>query len=124
MIFAGSRDDVLELLYSFELFVMPSRVEGFGLALAEAMCSGIPAIVSDISAFEEVTERGSYALVFKSGCCEDLTDKLRYALTHQPEMAERAERARTYARESFAAERMVREYEDAYAGDLAAMGLI
>ena len=83
LVFAGSRDDVLKLLYNFEIYVMPSRVEGFGLSLVETMCTGIPAIVSDIEAFEEITEHGTYALLFKSGSWEDLTEKLRYALTHR-----------------------------------------
>ena len=92
VIFAGSRDDVRMLLYSFDLFVMPSRVEGFGLALVEAMVSGVPAIVSDIAAFEELTERGTYALLFESGNSRDLCEKLRFALNHADEMAEMAPR--------------------------------
>jgi glycosyltransferase involved in cell wall biosynthesis len=124
VVFAGSRDDVRMLLYSFELFVMPSRVEGFGLALVEAMFSGVPAIVSDIAAFEEVTEHGSYALLFKSGSSADLTAKLRFALTHADEMADLAGRAETHARNTFTAERMVKEYENAYAIDLIDVGLM
>ncbi|MBX9606754.1 MAG: glycosyltransferase [Gammaproteobacteria bacterium] len=124
VIFAGSRDDVRMLLYSFELFVMPSRVEGFGLALVEAMVSGVPAIVSDIPAFKELTEEGTYALLFESGDSGDLREKLRFALTHEDEMAECARRAETHARSRFSAERMIKEYEDAYAGDLREKGLL
>lgn len=45
----------LRLLYhSSELLVMPSRHEGFGLPLLEAMASGCPAIISDAPALMEV----------------------------------------------------------------------
>lgn len=124
VVFAGSRDDVRMLLYSFDLFVMPSRVEGFGLALVEAMVSGVPSIVSDIGAFQELTEHGTYALLFESGNSADLREKLRFALTHTDEMAELARQAETHARGRFSAERMIKEYEDAYASDLREKGLM
>ncbi|MCB1742135.1 MAG: glycosyltransferase [Gammaproteobacteria bacterium] len=122
VVLAGSRDDVLSLLYGFELFVMPSRVEGFGLALVEAMCSGVPAIVSDIEAFKELTQNGRHALLCKSGSSDELTKALRYALSHREEMLERAAISKAYAREKFTTERMVLEYEKAYARDLTERG--
>jgi glycosyltransferase involved in cell wall biosynthesis len=36
------------------VFVQASRLEGFGLALAEAMAAGVPAVASDIAAHREV----------------------------------------------------------------------
>lgn len=52
--FAGTRDDLEEVLPGFDLFCMPSVVEGFGIALVEAMMSGVGVVVSDIPAFREV----------------------------------------------------------------------
>jgi glycosyltransferase involved in cell wall biosynthesis len=42
----GVRNDIGELLSKCHLFAMPSLVEGFGLALAEAMAIGLPCIIS------------------------------------------------------------------------------
>lgn len=45
--FAGSRDDLPERLRDFDLFVMPSEWEGFGIALVEAQAAGLPCLASD-----------------------------------------------------------------------------
>src|SRR5215470_14841899 len=45
--FAGEAADPFPLLCDAELFVFPSRFEGFGMALAEAMACGLPAVSFD-----------------------------------------------------------------------------
>ena len=48
-------DEELALLYTLaELFVFPSRYEGFGTPLVEAMCFGLPIVASRIPSTEEV----------------------------------------------------------------------
>lgn len=44
--FLGSREDIPELLKSFDLFILPSYYEGLGLVLVEAQTAGVPSIVS------------------------------------------------------------------------------
>lgn len=45
--FLGNRDNVNELLQGFDIFILPSIYEGFGMAAIEAQASGLPTIVSD-----------------------------------------------------------------------------
>jgi len=47
-------DDLLGLYAAAAAVVIPSRLEGFGLPLAEAMAAGAPVIASDIPVFREV----------------------------------------------------------------------
>ncbi len=42
-----SRDDIPELLKAMDVFILPSRFEGFGIVLIEAQVSGLPCVVSD-----------------------------------------------------------------------------
>ncbi len=42
-----SRDDIPELLKALDVFILPSRFEGFGIVLVEAQAAGIPCVVSD-----------------------------------------------------------------------------
>ncbi|MGE0707452.1 MAG: glycosyltransferase [Planctomycetota bacterium] len=50
----GFVTDVPAVLDALDLFVMPSRWEGFGLALAEALARGLPAVVSAVDSLPEV----------------------------------------------------------------------
>ncbi|HDZ57059.1 MAG TPA: glycosyltransferase [Pseudomonas xinjiangensis] len=51
--FAGHRPDAEQLYKAFDTLLIPSRQEGLGLVLQEAILSGIPVICSDLSVFRE-----------------------------------------------------------------------
>ncbi len=46
-VFTGLRDDVYNVMKTFDVFVMPSLYEGFPVAIVEALASGKPCVVSD-----------------------------------------------------------------------------
>jgi glycosyltransferase involved in cell wall biosynthesis len=52
---------------SADFCVFPSRHEGFGIVILEAMASGIPIIASDIGSFREIIGNGRSALLFRQG---------------------------------------------------------
>jgi glycosyltransferase involved in cell wall biosynthesis len=60
-------------------FVFPSRYEGFGLPVLEAMASGTPAVLCDSSALPEVG--GEAAVYFRMGDPEDLARAVNEVLT-------------------------------------------
>lgn len=51
---------------SADIYVFPSRSEGFPVTLLEAMSSGIPIIASNIEAFQEVLSNGKDSILFES----------------------------------------------------------
>ena len=47
VLFLGTRINVEDYLSAFDAFVFPSHYEGFGIALVEAQCSGLPCFASN-----------------------------------------------------------------------------
>lgn len=58
-----SKEEVRDKLHRASLFVLPSRNEGFGLALVEAMAVGMPVVASNVGGITEVTEGTGARLV-------------------------------------------------------------
>jgi glycosyltransferase involved in cell wall biosynthesis len=58
VVFAGHRTDIPELMQAMDLFVLPTRREGFGVVFAEAMAMGKATVGSDIGPIAEVLEDG------------------------------------------------------------------
>lgn len=76
VIFLGSVDDVPEFLNTIDICVVPSRSEGFGLALVEALSMGVPCVASNIEGPKEILENERGGTVFNNGDSADLAAKI------------------------------------------------
>lgn len=89
------------LLQTSTLFVLPSLYEPFGIAPAEAMLHGIPAIVSGDWALGETVQDGITGWHVEPGSVDSLTAALNDALTDESARSERGQNASIHAREHF-----------------------
>ncbi len=53
--FKGPSNKIDEVLPNYDMYVMCSKLEGFGIAVVEGMASGLPLLLSDLPVFHEVT---------------------------------------------------------------------
>jgi L-malate glycosyltransferase len=58
VVFVGNRNDTNKILRASDLFVLPSVNEGFGIAIVEAMCAGLPIIATVNGGIPEVVDSG------------------------------------------------------------------
>lgn len=104
----------LGLLRDADLFVLPSYYENFGIAVAEALATGTPAIISDqVHIWKEVRDRQAGWI---TNCTvEQLTIVLHEALSDAQARRERGENARRLAQAEYSwsaiAQRMIEVYQ-------------
>lgn len=76
--FLGTRDDVPELLADSDVFVhVPDCAEGFGIAVVEAMASGLICVCGDRGALPEIVEDGVSGFLVKNNDPERLAEIVR-----------------------------------------------
>lgn len=102
-------------LAEYDLLIQPSRWEGFGITIIEAMSAGVPTLISNVDGMRTVSQDGRYSYTFESGEVDDLTDKLRQIIAMPPdELEAKARQALAYVEIEFAISRTVKRYRDAY----------
>lgn len=79
-----SREYIYEHLCDYDLFVQPSRFEGFGLTVAEAMGAGIPVLVSDNEGPLAVIDNGRYGFTFKNMSVTDCAAQIEDVMNNYP----------------------------------------
>ena len=67
VLFAGSRDDVQEILPAFDVFALSSLHEGLPIALLEAMAAGLACVATRVGGAPELLEDGRSGLIVSPG---------------------------------------------------------
>lgn len=112
--FLGSRSDVPEILLMLDFFVYASNEDTFGIAVVEAMMSGIPVIVNDLPVFQEITENGNYAQLYKTKDKVDLAEKIEFFINHSEKRKELGDRGRKWALEHYTIEKHIERLHTIY----------
>lgn len=118
--FLGERPDVPDLLCAADVFVLPSRWEGLGGTLLEAMALGSPIVASDIPPVREIVADDRSATLVRPGEAVSLSHALIATLKDPDRAATLAARARERFLDSFTVDgvagRMHEFYDRALAG--------
>jgi glycosyltransferase involved in cell wall biosynthesis len=113
VVFAGSRDDVAELLPAFDVFALSSRNEGLPISLLEAMAAGVPCVATSVGGVPEIVTDGDEGLLVAAGDAAALSGALSTLLGTPGLRDATAARAAQTARR-FDIIQAVRRIEDVY----------
>lgn len=111
--FLGRREDVPRLLADHDLFLFPSRWEGFGLAVIEAAAAGVPVLASDLPVLRELLTPDQ-ATFLPSGDTAAWTQAIESALADPAPLAQKAQHAAAADWSRFSQERMAEQYAELY----------
>lgn len=106
-------DDLRKLRVSADVFVGPSREEGFGMVFTEAMASGLPVIGSKVGGIPDQIENGVNGYLIPPNEPEILAEKIRHLLRNPSQKERMARESRNRALE-FSWDRITNEYIKVY----------
>ena len=109
----GFQQDVRPVLAALDVFVLPSRWEGFGLATLEAMAAGLPVVVTDVPGSRDLVQHEQTGLVVPPNDPRALAHAIARCLSQADLSAQLSQRARIAAA-NFSVQRMVDRYEQLY----------
>lgn len=58
--FKGSIESLMKVLNEYHALILPSKYEGFSIALIEAMAASMPVLLSDIPMFRQLAQKNAY----------------------------------------------------------------
>ena len=116
----GRCDDLPQLLSTFDLFVSPSRLESFGLAIVEAMACGVPVVATRTGGAGEIIKDGETGRLVPVGNAKALAKEICDLVENSAERARLSENARRDVADRFSLARMVDATEGLYQDVLAA----
>jgi glycosyltransferase involved in cell wall biosynthesis len=107
----GFRSDVAAVMKSLDIFVLPSRFEGFGLVLVEAMAAGAACVAYDSSNMPEIITDGVDGVLVPTGDTAALAAAIVRVCQDAGLRSRLGAAARATAVQRFSADRMIRDYE-------------
>lgn len=118
--FVGFQDDVLPFLSALSLYVHPARMEGFGIAVAEALAAGKAVVATRVGGLPEVVEHGRTGLLVASDRPEELSASVLSLLRDDGRRKDMEQRGAQVARERFDVRTSVAAMERLYEAVLGA----
>jgi glycosyltransferase involved in cell wall biosynthesis len=114
VVWQGWTEDARSHLGSFDVFALPSRFEGFPLALLEALLARSAVVAADVGSVAEAIHDGETGLLVPAEDPQALAGAIR-RLLESPELRQRlGEQGRQLVLERFTADHMTRAFERLY----------
>jgi glycosyltransferase involved in cell wall biosynthesis len=103
-----------EWMRAIDVFVLPSRSEGFSNSLLEAMACGCCPVASRVGGTPELVRHLERGILFESGNLDELADALVYLTRHPNERQRMANTAATFVREHLTIQQACARLADIY----------
>jgi glycosyltransferase involved in cell wall biosynthesis len=107
--FKSTVNQTQDLLCAFDVFVMPSLMEGLGLSVMEAQACGIPVVASRVGGLVDLIEDGKSGYLVAVNDPKALADRIIEVLRAPQQSKVMAQQARLNIEQHFSARQMLQE---------------
>jgi glycosyltransferase involved in cell wall biosynthesis len=114
VIWAGWSDEPRRYLSTFDVIALPSRFEGFPLALLEALLARSAVVAADVGSISEAVVDGTTGLLVPADDPGALANAIRRLLAEEGLRRQLGEQGRQLVLERFTAAHMTRAFESLY----------
>lgn len=94
VVFAGFQKEIPEIMQAFDIFVMPSHQEAFGLVAIEAMAMECPIIISSGGSSQEIVGKEEFGLIMRPSDAFDLQKQMLILIENEELRRDMGKRAR------------------------------
>jgi len=106
--------DLADTYRTMDALIFPSRLEGFGLVVAEAMACGLPVVITDGSALSELVDHGRTGLLCQQNNVDAFVEAVRQLAGDNVFKQNLATVARQHVEQYFKVDQMVEQYIQVY----------
>ncbi len=114
IVFTGWRKDATEILYLFDILVLPSLNEGMGKVLVEGMALGKPIVASSVGGIIDLVKNGENGILVPPRDSEALGNAILQLIKNKNLAEELGKNGKARVYPEFDASVMVKETEDLY----------
>lgn len=112
----GARNDVADILKTFDVFVLPSLAEGIALTLLEAMASGLPVIATQVGGNPELIDNDQNGMLVLPQSVAGLAEAIQFYLNNSDLRLVHGRCGRNKVEKYFSIEAMANNYLMLYRG--------
>jgi len=110
----GNRDDILELLYISDIFILSSKWEGMPVSLIEAMAMSRPVITTDVGGVRDAIQNGENGLIVESSNSSALSNAIQQLINNKTLSQSMGEKGRVIYENQFNSCKIINELEILY----------
>jgi glycosyltransferase involved in cell wall biosynthesis len=114
ILFLGWRNDIKQILYSIDIFVLTSLWEGLPCTIIEAMACQKPVIANAVDGVKEIVIDGENGFLIKPYDYKGTAEKILYTLENESRLSDMGKKAVESVKEEFNMDFVVRQHESLY----------
>lgn len=112
--FVKAQENIFDYLNLIDFFILPSKVEPFGIVLIEVGFMKKPVVAANVDGIPEIIENGKDGLLFESGDVVDLKNQILRVLKDKKLASSLAINLNKKVLESYTIDKIIPQYKELY----------